>query len=126
MDPRKKKILIVDDEESFTRMVKWNLEANGDYEVLPVNEGGRALKMAQGFEPDLIFLDSVMPHVTGKELAIQIRNDPKLKNIPIVFLTALAVRENDGTLQGCPDHEQCLPKPIGLAELTACIKENLR
>ncbi|MGZ5005485.1 MAG: response regulator, partial [Chthoniobacterales bacterium] len=58
MKTHKPKILIVDDEEGFTKLTKLTLT---DYEILEENNSGRALQTARSFEPDLILLDVMMP-----------------------------------------------------------------
>jgi CheY-like chemotaxis protein len=90
----KKKIMIVDDEERFAQMIKLNLETTGQYKVRIETEGEKALPAAQEFQPDLIFLDVMMPGLDGGDVAKQIKDDKDLKNTPIVFLTAI-VSENE-------------------------------
>ncbi len=118
----KKKILFVDDEEKFLRAVKLNLEETGEYEVKTESEGKKALSVAQEFKPDLIFLDIVMPDIDGGEAAHQIRSNENLKNIPIIFLTALAREEEeeirDGRIGG-----HLLAKPVTTERLIECIKK---
>ena len=122
----KKKILIVDDEEYFTKLVKLNLEATGEYEVRTENKGLQGIAAAREFNPDLIFLDILMPDMEGGEVAFQLENDPGAKNIPIVFLTAVAkkeeVRQGKGLIGGHP----FMSKPVTTAELIQCIEENAR
>ena len=76
----KKKILLVDDEVSFTRLVKFNLEAAGPYDVQVENEGIEALETARRFKPDFIFIDIIMPDVEGSEIARQMKADKLLKD----------------------------------------------
>ena len=89
----KKKILVIDDEKDFTKLVKLNLEQTGDYEVMIENEGTSALNTIRQFKPDLILLDIVMPDANGGEIAQEIRLDEGLKSIPVVFLTAIVTKE---------------------------------
>jgi len=84
----KKRILLIDDEPSFTRALKLHLEKSGAYEVTEENRGEIALETARRFKPDLILLDVMMPDVDGGEVASETRSDAKLKNTPIVILTA--------------------------------------
>jgi CheY-like chemotaxis protein len=120
----KKKILLVDDEVSLTRMMRLNLEAEGNYEVMVVNEGAKALEAAQLFQPDLIFLDLVMPGVGGSEVARYIQNDGKLKDTPIIFLTATVTREETG-IHG-DGGEVFLAKPATVKEIIKCIEEHVK
>src|SRR6476620_704476 len=81
------KVLLVDDEPSFTRMLKLSLERRG-FTVMVENNGAYAHTVARDFLPDFIFLDVIMPDVDGGDVAAKIRSDPAFKNVPIVFLTA--------------------------------------
>lgn len=102
----KTRVLLVDDEESFTRMLKLNLERTGKYEVRIENWGGAAADAARAFKPDLMLLDVIMPQMFGGDVATQFRNDPELSDIPIVFLSATVkprrVEEHDGVIGGYP------------------------
>ncbi|MGI8432663.1 MAG: response regulator, partial [Chthoniobacterales bacterium] len=80
----------MDDEEGFTRLTRLTLT---DYEIHEENRSARALETAQIFEPDLILLDVMMPEFDGGDVAAQIRADPKLKEVPIVFLTAIVTQK---------------------------------
>jgi CheY-like chemotaxis protein len=121
----KKKILIIDDEVGFTRMVKLNVEGTGKYEVRIENKGALALDTAKAFRPDLILLDIIMPDVAGSEVAACLYEDNSTKNIPIVFLTALVTeKELDGScsiISGYP----FLSKPVKLKELIDCIDRHI-
>ena len=65
MNNEKKRILLVDDEPSITRLLKLNLEQTGDYEVATENVSKAALATAEEFRPDLILLDVMMPDLDG-------------------------------------------------------------
>ena len=121
----KKRILIVDDEEAFTRILKVNLESTDKYTVRVENKGALALEAAHTFNPHLILLDIVMPDIDGSEVAAQLKEDARCKNIPLIFLTALVTnKETDhgcSTISGYP----FIAKPINLTTLVACIEQNL-
>jgi DNA-binding response OmpR family regulator len=121
----KKRILIVDDEVAFTRMVKVNLESAGKYTVQAENKGALALEAARAFNPHLILLDIVMPDIDGTNVAVQLKEDARCKDIPVIFLTALVTnKEMDhscSTISGYP----FIAKPTNLNTLIACIEENL-
>lgn len=119
-----KRILIVDDESGFTRLMKLTLEQSGDYQIIEENDGARAWETARRVRPDLILLDIVMPNLDGGDAAAQIRRDSDLAAIPIVFLTAIVSPKDTppgGRIGGFP----FLSKPVGLDALKACIEENL-
>jgi CheY-like chemotaxis protein len=90
MKDRKTKILLVDDEESFTKLTQLTLT---DYDICVENNSTRALERARVFKPDLILLDVMMPNLDGGDVAAQMRADPDLKEVPIVFLTALVTQK---------------------------------
>lgn len=92
----KKKILIVDDEAPFTRLVRMNLEATKRYEVREVNQAQRAISVAKEFEPDLMLLDVIMPGMDGGELASRIKSNRALKDVPVIFLTATVGKKEAG------------------------------
>jgi CheY-like chemotaxis protein len=122
----KKRILLVDDEKSFTNLLKLNLEDTGKYEVRVENWPEDALAAAREFKPDLILLDIIMPRLPGGNVAAQMKDDPALKDIPIAFLTAAVrkhqVEENDGII--C-DHP-CLAKPAPVDSVVEFIEKHLR
>lgn len=119
---RKKRILIVDDESGFTRLVKLTLEKGGQFTVREENDGTQAWLAARDFKPDVIFLDIVMPKIDGGEVAQQIRSDPSLATVPIVFLTAIvSQQESHQQFGGFP----FLAKPVSLDAITRSIHEQL-
>lgn len=122
----KRKILIVDDEKTFTQMVKLNLEAAGKYEVMTENKGGNALIAAKQFHPDLILLDIVMPDMEGSVVAEQLLGDDLVKDIPIVFLTALVTQKEIGTSYTFIGNHPYIAKPVSTNDLINCIEKNLR
>ena len=118
----KKRIFIVDDESGFTRLLKLTLEKTGNFEVVEENDGTKAWLKAREFKPDIIFLDIVMPKIDGGDVAQQIRSDPMLAKIPIIFLTAIVSRtETTHDIGGFP----FLSKPVSLDAITRCIAEHL-
>ena len=118
----KKRVFIVDDESGFTRLLKLTLEKTGSYQVLEENDGTKAWLQARDFKPDIIFLDIVMPKIDGGEVARQIRSDPLLAQVPIIFLTALVSRsETKNEIGGFP----FLAKPVSLEAITNCIAGHL-
>jgi CheY-like chemotaxis protein len=118
----KKKVLLVDDEKSFTNLLSLNLEQTGNYDVRVVNWSEDALSTAREFRPDVMLLDIIMPRMPGGNVVAQFEADAELKDIPIVFLTAAVQRsrleEMDGIISGRP----CLAKPASLEEIVAMIE----
>jgi len=121
----KKRMLIVDDEISFTRLLKLNLEQTNHYLVGVENRAEDALTTAREFRPDLVLLDIMMPRVFGGDIAARLRADANLKTTPIVFFTAAVsktrVKEQDGVISGFP----FLAKPASVEEVIEQIELGL-
>ncbi len=120
-----KKILVVDDEASLTRMLRRNLEATGKYEVKEENSGAQAYTTAKQFQPDMILLDVMMPDMDGGSVAEQIQDDENLKHIPIVFLTAIVQKEEAEDTGSNIGGRTFLAKPVKLDDLITCIENKL-
>ena len=97
------------------------LENSGKYEVMIVNESLRALPAALQFRPDVMLLDVDMPGKTGGDLASEAALDPRLRDVPILFLTGLV--QPDETSAGPIESGgmQFLAKPVDSAQLLAAI-----
>jgi DNA-binding response OmpR family regulator len=121
----KKKILIIDDEEGFTLMVKMGLEHTGKYEVRTETKGANGFDAAREFKPDLILLDVVMPDVQGGEVAYQLKNSNLTSNIPIVFLTAITTKDETEELGAVIGGHPVIAKEAELKELINCIEKNI-
>ena len=118
-----KKILMVDDEADQIYTMKTLLEDSSDeYELIGVENGNKCLQLLKnGALPDLIFLDIMMPQISGWELFNTIKENPEWKNIPIVFLTARTdeVAVNAGKFLG----DAFINKPYNADEVLKVIKE---
>ncbi len=121
----KKKILIIDDEQGFSEMVKLNLESTNKYEVKLEIDSRNALSSARKYRPDLILLDVIMAHMEGPDVARVISEDSALKEIPTIFLTATVtqkeVDEGGGMIGGHP----FVAKPSSLETLLDAIDKNI-
>jgi CheY-like chemotaxis protein len=122
---KKKRILVVDDEVSFTRLLKLNLEQTDDYEVQIENGGERVLKAAREFRPDLILLDVVMPGMVGNEVADRLRADTEVQATPVVFLSAALGKKSATENQGCFGGYPFIAKPASLHEIVDGIENSL-
>jgi two-component system, OmpR family, alkaline phosphatase synthesis response regulator PhoP len=81
------RVMVVDDDPDIVELLAYNLEKEG-YEVQTAANGRQALEIVRGFEPELVVLDIMMPHVDGIETARMLRDIPEFKNTFILFLTA--------------------------------------
>jgi two-component system sensor histidine kinase/response regulator len=120
----KKKILIVDDEVSVTKLLKYALERSGLYEVLTESEGPQVIVAVRKFKPDLLLLDVNMPGLTGGEIALEIKKEPDIADLPIVFLTGNVTDEEAEAglkIAGYP----ALGKPINMERLIETIQKSI-
>ena len=125
MKTEKKRILAVDDQASNTRLVKLYLERTNDYVVREENDARAALSAAEQFQPHLILLDVMMPGMDGGELAACFQANPKLKAVPIVFLTAAVTKGEVKAGGGQVGGYSFLAKPVVLTEVVACLRHHL-
>jgi twitching motility two-component system response regulator PilG len=89
----KKKILIVEDEDTLLKLEATLLTSKG-YDVEGVMNGQSALESMLTFKPDLVLLDIMIPGVDGFEVCQRIKDNPATKDIPVIMLTAKKSRED--------------------------------
>ncbi len=119
----KMKIMVIDDEETIGQLVKLNLEETGEYIVKNLASGLHAVTDALVFKPDFIFLDLVMPDIDGGSVYNSLRENEETKNIPVVFLTAIATEEDVGENGSVIGGHPILAKQITTKKLIECIKK---
>jgi CheY-like chemotaxis protein len=125
MDEKTKpKILIADDMETFLRLEKMLLEHSG-FEIIMAKSGAEALKKIQTEHPDLIFLDLMMPDITGENVCRFVKTNKALQHIPVVMVTTKSEEEYIDRCQkaGCDDY---LKKPITKRDLLETISKFLK
>lgn len=117
----KKKIMIVDDEPKIVRFVAANLKSL-DFETLACQSGAEALEKVEGFDPDLILLDLMMPGMDGFDVLKRLRS---YSSVPVIMLTARSngADKVQGLNLGADDY---LTKPFSLDELFARVNAVLR
>lgn len=120
----KKRILIIDDEADFCKLVKMNLELTGDFEVEMATNGKQGLAYARKLKPDLILLDIMMPQTDGFKVLEELKADMDTVEIPVVMLTARGDEEFQIKASGLYN-EAYITKPIETTELKAKILEVL-
>ena len=118
----KKKILLVDDQVQISKQLKMILEMTEHYEVEEAHNGISALVLAKQYKPDIIFMDIVLPDMTGSDVVFQMKVDPELKAIPVVFLTGTVTEQEadgaDNFMGGYP----MLSKPVKVDRVIEMIK----
>ena len=119
----KEKILIVEDEPKNMRLVKMALRGKG-YSLLEATDGEEALNVAMREQPDLIIMDVRLPKVNGLEVTRKLRETPEFSHVPIIGLTAYAMKgDKERALEaGCDEY---LSKPINTLQLPNVIAEML-
>jgi len=118
-----KTILIVDDKANNLQLLsKYLTEAN--YKIFIAQSGHKAIKIANNLCPDLILLDIMMPGIDGFGVCRHLKDDPKTKDIPIIFMTALTETKSkvQGFKLGAVDY---ITKPFEERELLARVKTHL-
>jgi len=88
-----RKILLVEDNHDIRTIVKAALESVGGFEVRACESGAEALEALAGFEPQLILLDVMMPDLDGPGVLARLREQPDTAEIPVIFLTAKATKD---------------------------------
>ena len=88
-------ILVIDDDETITDLVKTVLSSDG-HDVVCANSGAEGLQQASDLHPDLIFVDITMPDLTGYEVTEHLKAKPDLANTPIIYLTGRSASEDGG------------------------------
>jgi len=119
----KKKVLVIDDEADFLRIVKINLEETNNYEVLTLSSAKDIISQVHIFKPDVILLDILMPGFDGIETCEMLNKDSMGEHIPIIILSAL--HENVDQLKafksGVLDY---LVKPVKTEDLISKIEKH--
>src|SRR5499425_1933052 len=118
------RILIVEDEEPLTMLLRYNLEAEG-YEVETITRGDEADTRLREGTPDLVILDWMLPGLSGIELCRRLRARPETERLPIIMLTARGEESERirGLATGADDY---IVKPFSVPELVARIRALLR
>jgi two-component system cell cycle response regulator DivK len=118
------KILIVEDNQDNRELVVKVLKLTG-YHVTEAVDGEEAIEKARAENPDLILMDLFIPKIDGYEVTKRLKDDKDLKHIPVIALTAQAMK-GDMELAldaGCDGY---MPKPIDVRELPKQIKRFLK
>ena len=92
---KRAKILVIDDEEATRELLQAVLSRAG-HTVLTAEDGEKGVVMAEESRPDLIFMDIIMPNMSGYEATERLKKNPDLKEIPVVFLSGKSAAEDGG------------------------------
>jgi len=118
-----KTVLIVEDNELNMKLFHDLLEAHG-YNILETRDGMDALKIAREQHPDLILMDIQLPEVSGLEVTKWIKEDDNLKSIPVIAVTAFAMKGDEEKIRegGC---EAYIAKPISVSHFLETVQKFL-
>jgi two-component system, OmpR family, alkaline phosphatase synthesis response regulator PhoP len=118
-----KRVLIADDEPNIVASLEFLLEQAG-LDVRVARDGQEALDLAAAFEPDLVLLDVMMPVLSGYEVCQRLKNDPKLRKVRVLMLSAKGrdVEVAKGLELGADGY---MTKPFSTRELVARVRELL-
>lgn len=123
MDKAKKNILVVDDEPSWLKVLRYFLENKG-YEVKTASSGTEALKALQTYHPDIILSDVRMPEMNGFDLLDTIRKNPEVSGTPVIFFSAIDDYDARKTAKdlGAADY---IVKPFDQEEVASVLHKHL-
>jgi two-component system cell cycle response regulator DivK len=119
-DGMAKTVLIVEDNELNMKLFRDLLEAHG-YQTSGTSNGFEALDLVRKLRPDLILMDIQLPQVSGLEVTRWIKDDPELRAIPVVAVTAFAMKGDEERIRegGC---EAYLSKPISVGKFIETVR----
>lgn len=122
-NPPAQRILIVEDNDLNMKLFRDLLEAHG-YETLHTRDGLRVMDMVREHRPDLILMDIHLPDVSGLEVTRWLKSDPELRVIPVVAVTASAMKGDEEAIRagGCEDY---MTKPISVNLFIETVKRCL-
>ncbi len=118
-----KTVLIVEDNELNMKLFHDLLEAHG-INTVQTREGKKALEMAREHDLDLIIMDIQLPEISGLEITRQLKEDETLKSIPVIAVTAFAMKGDEQKILdgGCEDY---ISKPISVSRFIDVVKKHL-
>jgi two-component system, cell cycle response regulator DivK len=118
-----KTVLIVEDNELNMKLFRDLLEGQG-YRTLGAGEGLEAFALARDHKPDLILMDIQLPAISGLEVTRWLKEDPALAHIPVVAVTAFAMKGDEARIRdgGC---EAYLAKPISVTSFLETVRRFL-
>lgn len=116
-----KTVLIVEDNELNMKLFHDLLEAQG-YATLQTKDGREALQLARDHRPDLVLMDIQLPEVSGLEVTKWIKEDDDLRDIPVIAVTAFAMKGDEEKIRQC-GCEAYIAKPISVSEFLQTVQK---
>ena len=121
---KKKKILLVEDDDALARVYTTRLEMEG-FDLKHVVNGEEALSAALDYRPDLIVLDVMMPKINGFDVLDIIRNTPELGSVHVIMLTALSQPKDKERAESLGVDDYLVKSQVVISDVVARIKFHL-
>ncbi|MDE1172077.1 MAG: phosphate regulon transcriptional regulator PhoB [Parvibaculaceae bacterium] len=117
-------VMIVEDDDSLSTLLQYNLEKEG-YNIVAISDGEEAAMMLREISPDLVLLDWMLPGLSGIELCRRLRGRPETRNLPVIMVTARGEEADRirGLDTGADDY---ISKPFSMTELLARVRAVMR
>ncbi len=119
-DHMAKRILVVEDNDLNRKLFCDVLRSQG-YDIEPVADGRDALEKARAFSPDLIIMDIQLPNISGLDLIEAAKQDPALRAIPVLAVTAYAGKGDEDRIRDA-GAEGYLAKPVSIGPFMAAVR----
>lgn len=120
-----KQILVIDDNDDCTALIKLVLEAETDWNIVTASNGKEAIVLANYIQPDAILLDIVMPDLNGLDIYRLLKSALNTCFIPIIFMTAMVPFAEILELQ-ITESVKIITKPMNIDQLQSLISEEIR
>jgi excisionase family DNA binding protein len=116
LESGKRKVLIVDDDESLVELIHGVFEKDGRFDIKITNNGFDAGMLVKDFRPDIVILDVMLPDINGKEVCQRVRSDPNLDSVKIICISGMVEQDKVADLKaaGADDFMQ---KPFSVEKL---------
>ena len=118
-------LVIVEDDRDLNNLLKFTLEAKGEFSVHSCFDGSSALETIEKSQPELLILDVMLPGKSGMEVLNLVRNHPQHSTLPVILLTARSLESDriEGFEMGADDY---ITKPFSPKELLLRVQALLR
>ena len=119
-----RRLLIIDNEPELSALLREAFAATGRYLIQEENRRARVRPAARSFQPELLLVGAILPDLDGRELAEELRHEPALRDVPIVFVTSLDASGAIGSV-GYLGGYSFVAKAFEISDLISCVDEIL-
>lgn len=116
LESGKRKLLIVDDDESLVELMSDVFQSDGRFEIKTANNGFDAGMLVKEFRPDLVILDVMLPDINGKEVCQRVRMDPTMETVKIICISGMVEQEKIQELRAAGAND-FMNKPFAVDKL---------